>query len=59
MASKYYDSMKRFNSLAILNCNKEHLDKLPLIDVSNNFVESRSTPRDDFGVFENNDLDFK
>jgi len=49
--------MKRFNSLAILNCHKEYLDKLSLIDFANDFAEGRSTRRDDFGMFKNSDLD--
>ena len=44
-------TQKRFNSLAVLNANKAIVDNLSLTDIANDFVESRLTRRDDFGVF--------
>ena len=49
-------SQKRFNSLAILSFYKELTDKLFLVDVANEFVASKPTRKDIFGIFCSDDL---
>ena len=36
---------KRFNSLALLSCHKELCDKLSLIEVANEFVDSKANKK--------------
>ena len=49
-------SQKRLNSLAILNSNKSHVDRLSLISIANDFVKSRPNRRVEFGMFTEDDL---
>ena len=46
----------RFNSLSILNSSKPFVDKLPLVKVTNEFVEKRPNYRNEFGLFIESDL---
>ena len=47
---------KRFNSLALLSFNKELCDKISLIEVANEFVDSKPNRKNIFGKFDKNDL---
>ena len=44
-------TQRRFNALAILNSTKSLVDKLPLIAVGSDFVDSQPNRRNDFGDF--------
>lgn len=47
---------KRFNSLAILTFHKELTDNISLLDIANEFVESKPSRKNIFGKFEESDL---
>ena len=44
-------TQRRFNALAILNSTKSLVDKLPLVAVGSDFVDSQPNRRNDFGDF--------
>ena len=47
---------RRFNSLSILTSRKPLIDKLPLVKVTNEFVEKRPNRRNEFCLFTESDL---
>ena len=49
-------TQKRFNSLSILSFHKDLTDKLSLVDVANEFVESKPARKNIFGKFVKDDL---
>ena len=49
-------SQKRFNALATLSFYKELVDKISLVDVANDFVDSKPMRKGIFGKFVKDDL---